>query len=250
MRPKAAFLFAFLAVSWSTLLLATPPPLPTRSVPCCGAVEEAQDKKGKGGKKAAFGTEYFVCPIYCYAFWGTHCSYYGEKCHGEYVSLDAECNLPSVWPCDPKNENCVAFGGGSFKGKKNMKAKGKPPHASKGLRKGLMKKSAHDFKPTPSFPSKLMAEGLFAFEFEKGKKECTVKLFKVEVPEVIIAGKKLDAQTFYHAIEVEPPMIVVHDGKIPNGDIDVVDAGGKVCTFERNGKTYQCIVHKSRTIVK
>lgn len=250
MRPKAGLLFSLLGVSWGALLLASPPPpaLP-RSVPCCGAVEDAPDQKGKGKKENK--DIYFVCPIYCYAFWGTHCSYYGEKCSGTYLSLDAECGLPSVWPCDTTNEACVAFGeGGLNKGKKNTGANGKKPHASKGLRKGLMKKPAHDLKPTSSFPSKLMAEGLFAFEYAKDKKDCTIRLFKVEIPEVIIGGTKLPAQTFYHAFEVDPPMIVVHDGKIANGDIDVVEDGGKVCTFQRNGKSYQCIVHNSRKIVK
>lgn len=256
MRPKAAMLFAFLAVSWSTLLLATPPPLPAPSVPCCGAVEDGKVKKdkGKGGKNTA-GNGYWVCPIYCYAHWGEFCSYYSKVCPEpmppEYLNLDAECFLPSVWMCK-QDDPCVQFGGGPqpAKGKKAAAKKGMPPHASKGLKKGLMKKPSHDFKVTLPFPlCKKTEEGLFAFEYQKGM-ECTIRLFKMELPAITIGLTVLPARAFYHAIEVEPPFPVVHVGKISRGDIDVVEPGRKVCTFDRNGNSYQCIVHNSRTIMK
>lgn len=251
MRPKAAMLFAFLAVSWSTLLLATPPPLPAPSVPCCGAVEDGKVKKdnGKGGPKKV-ANSYWVCPIYWYAHWGTYCSYYSKTCPepSEYVNLDANCGLGTNWDCATAGDPpCIQFGGGPDP---LNKKKGPPMHAKGNPRKGRPKKEHPSYNPGVPEDVMIAKRHYAKFQYAPGNNYCYLMLYRIVTTKTTFKGHPIPPQVFFHGVEVEQDDTKMPEFVIPNKAILSIDSDKHVCVLQEDNAKWQVVVHEKTEIRK
>jgi hypothetical protein len=222
---------------------------------------EAAPRCGEATTVGQATTTSFVCPIYCYAFHDTVCSYYSEHCDMMWVSLDAPCNKTGRC-ADANKVNCVDVGTHQTPPpkkkllEKNLTlAKGGhgDHHVHKDVKKGLAKKGAP--KPISAvIPGENAAfvSGLSAIVADlelnaPGTRKAQVALYQMLVNPAKIPGimNPPPARIMTSGIEVENGFSEI---TLKYNDAVVSTEGDHVCTVQVGDVKYVVIMHKDTKI--